>query len=97
MVGASADSVTMVEGEFDEVSEEVMADAIRFGHEAIKLQIAAQVALAEAVGKKETREYEAEDSDDALQQQIHDFAFKNVMTLPKRAVLNKTAVLLLAK
>ena len=43
MIGASEDSVTMVEGEFDEVSEEVMADAIRFGHEAIKNQIAARL------------------------------------------------------
>jgi polyribonucleotide nucleotidyltransferase len=84
MIGASADSVTMVEGEFDEVSEEVMADAIRFGHEAIKLQIAAQVALAEAVGKKETREYEAEDSDDALQQQIHDFAYQKCYDIAKK-------------
>jgi len=84
MIGASADSVTMVEGEFDEVSEEVMADAIRFGHEAIKLQIAAQVELAEAVGKKETREYEAEDSDDALQQKIHDFAYQKCYDIAKK-------------
>lgn len=84
MIGASADSVTMVEGEFDEVSEEVMADAIRFGHEAIKLQIAAQIELAEAVGKKETREYEAEDSDDVLQQKIHDFAYQKCYDIAKK-------------
>ena len=36
MVGASMDSVAMVEGEFDEISEEEMLDAIAFGHEAIK-------------------------------------------------------------
>ena len=84
MIGASADSVTMVEGEFDEVSEEVMADAIRFGHEAIKLQIAAQIELAEAVGKKETREYEAEDSDEALQQKIHDFAYQKCYDIAKK-------------
>ena len=83
MIGASADSVTMVEGEFDEVSEEVMADAIRFGHEAIKKQIAAQIELAEAVGKKETREYEAEDSDEALQQKIHDFAYQKCYDIAK--------------
>ena len=84
MIGASADSVTMVEGEFDEVSEEVMADAIRFGHEAIKLQIAAQIELAEAVGKKETREYETEDSDDALEQKIHDFAYQKCYDIAKK-------------
>ena len=50
MVGASESSVMMVEGEMDECSEEEMAEAIRFAHEAIKVQCAAQVALAEKVG-----------------------------------------------
>ena len=84
MIGASADSVTMVEGEFDEVSEEVMTDAIRFGHEAIKTQIAAQIELAEAVGKKEIRDYEAEDSDEELQQKIHDFAYQKCYDIAKQ-------------
>jgi len=84
MIGASADSVTMVEGEFDEVSEEVMTDAIRFGHEAIKKQIAAQIELAEAVGKKETREYESEDSDEELLQKVHDFAYQKCYDIAKR-------------
>jgi polyribonucleotide nucleotidyltransferase len=39
MVGASADSVMMVEGEMDECSEEEMADAIKFAHESIKIQM----------------------------------------------------------
>ena len=51
----------MVEGEMDEVSEEEMADAIKVAHEAIKVQCEAQVRLAEAFGKKETREYETEE------------------------------------
>ena len=41
MVGASYDSVSMVEGEFDEISEEDMTNAIKFGHDAIKNQIEA--------------------------------------------------------
>jgi polyribonucleotide nucleotidyltransferase len=48
----------MVEGEMDECSEEEMADAIKFAHESIKIQIEAQVRLAEAFGKKEVREYQ---------------------------------------
>ena len=70
MIGASRDSVAMVEGEFDEISEEEMLDAISFGHEAIKDQIKAQVALAEAFGKKETRSYEEEDHDETLEKAI---------------------------
>ena len=53
-----------------EISEEEMADAIKFAHEAIKVQCAAQVALAEAAGKKETREYEGEREDEELAQKI---------------------------
>ena len=47
IIGASADSVMMVEGEMDECSEEEMADAIKFAHEAIKDQIDAQIRLAD--------------------------------------------------
>lgn len=83
MVGASADSVMMVEGEMDECSEEEMADAIKFAHEAIKVQCAAQVALAEAVGKKETREYETAVSDEAIEKLAHDFAYQKVYDVAK--------------
>ncbi len=83
MIGASEDSVAMVEGEFNEISEEEMADAIRFGHEAIKKQIEAQVRLAEAVGKKETRTYEEEDHDEALEKQVHDFVYDKCYEIAK--------------
>ncbi|SFS52543.1 polyribonucleotide nucleotidyltransferase [Lutibacter maritimus] len=83
MVGASADSVMMVEGEMDECSEEEMADAIKFAHEAIKVQCAAQIALAEAVGKKETREYETAVTDETLEKLAHDFAYQKVYDIAK--------------
>ncbi|MBU2899534.1 polyribonucleotide nucleotidyltransferase [Maribacter dokdonensis] len=78
MIGASADSVMMVEGEMDEISEEEMTEAIKFAHEAIKVQCAAQVKLAEAFGKKEIREYEPEREDADLAQKIHDMAYDKV-------------------
>ncbi|MFD2566550.1 polyribonucleotide nucleotidyltransferase [Pseudotenacibaculum haliotis] len=84
MIGASADSVAMVEGEMDEVSEEEMADAIRFAHEAIKIQCEAQVKLAEAVGKKETREYEGEEENEELAQKIHDFTYQKCYDIAKQ-------------
>ena len=83
MVGASADSVMMVEGEMDEISEEEMADAIKAAHEAIKVQCAAQLRLAEAVGKKEVREYEPEDEDEALEQKIHDMVYDKTYAIAK--------------
>ena len=84
MVGASADSVMMVEGEMDECSEEEMADAIKFAHEAIKIQCEAQVKLAESFGKKETREYDVEASDESLAKQIHDAAYQKCYDIAKK-------------
>lgn len=86
MIGASQDSVAMVEGEFDEISEEEMLDAISFGHEAIKDQIKAQVALAEAFGKKETRSYEEEDHDENLEKAIHEKTYDAYYQVAKQGL-----------
>ncbi|AXT51039.1 polyribonucleotide nucleotidyltransferase [Aquimarina sp. BL5] len=83
MIGASADSVMMVEGEMDEISEEEMTEAIKFAHEAIKVQCAAQVKLAEAFGKKEVREYEPERNDEDLAKKVYDMAYDKVYAVAK--------------
>jgi polyribonucleotide nucleotidyltransferase len=86
MIGASEDSVAMVEGEFDEISEEEMLDAIAFGHEAIKDQIKAQIALVEAVGKKEIRSYDEEDKDDSLESEIHKYTYQKYYDIAKKGL-----------
>ena len=86
MIGASADSVAMVEGEFSEISEEEMVEAIAFGHEAIKNQIKAQEALVAEVGKKETREYEGEDQDAELEAHIHSLAYDRCYEIAKKGL-----------
>jgi len=68
----------------DEISEEEMADAIKFAHEAIKVQCAAQIRLAEAFGKKETREYEGEREDDELAAKINDFCYDKCYAIAKK-------------
>ncbi|RZS91993.1 polyribonucleotide nucleotidyltransferase [Aquimarina brevivitae] len=83
VIGASADSVMMVEGEMDEISEEEMVEAIKFAHEAIKVQCEAQIKLAEAFGKKETREYEPEREDEELAKKIHEMAYDKVYAVAK--------------
>jgi polyribonucleotide nucleotidyltransferase len=83
VIGASADSVMMVEGEMKEISEEEMVEAIKFAHDAIKVQCAAQLRLAEAFGKKEVREYEPEREDGDLAQKIHDMAYDKVYAIAK--------------
>ena len=84
MIGASADSVMMVEGEMDEISEEEMAEAIKFAHEAIKVQIAAQLRLAEAFGKKEVREYATAEKNEDLEKRIHDLAYDKCYAIAKK-------------
>ena len=86
MIGASQDSVSMVEGEFDEISEEEMLDAIAFGHEAIKAQIKAQVDLVTAVGKKEVRSYDEEDKDEALEKIVHEGTYRLYYDVAKKGL-----------
>ena len=83
VIGASADSVMMVEGEMLEISEEEMVEAIKFAHDAIKVQCAAQLRLAEAFGKKPVREYDSEREDEVLSQKISDMAYDKVYAIAK--------------
>tara|TARA_B100000963_G_scaffold350598_1_gene361059 strand:- start:7477 stop:9591 length:2115 start_codon:yes stop_codon:yes gene_type:complete len=89
MVGASHDSVSMVEGEFDEISEQEMTDAIKFGHEAIKNQIQAQTELVNEIGKKETREYDSGLDDEDLLKNIHDKCYEGCYEIAKKGLSKK--------
>lgn len=57
MVAATDDSINMVEGEMKEVSEEVMLEALKKAHEAIRILNGLQKELREAAGKP-TRQYD---------------------------------------
>ncbi len=83
VIGASAESVMMVEGEMKEISEEEMIEAIKFAHEAIKKQCEAQVKLAEAFGKKEVRTYDKEREDEELSKKVHDLTYDKVYAIAK--------------
>ena len=84
MIGASKDSVIMVEGEMEEVSEKEMVEAIKFAHEAIKDQIDAQERLSEKVGKSfPKREYCHETSDEALEKRIHEELYQKLYDIAK--------------
>ena len=83
IIGASHDSVMMVEGEMKEISEEEMVEAIKFAHEAIRVQCEAQHRLVEQVGKKEIREFEEAAKDDTLYQRIHELAYDKVYAVAK--------------
>ena len=78
VVAATLDNIMMVEGEMREVSEEVMLNAIKAAHEAIKPQCQAQLDLMEAVGKTVKREYCHEENDEELRQKVHDECYAKV-------------------
>jgi len=50
-IGGTKDTICMLEGEMQEISEAEMLDAIKFGHDAIKRLCALQDEIAAAVGK----------------------------------------------
>jgi polyribonucleotide nucleotidyltransferase len=84
IIAATASDVTMVEGEMHECSEAEMVEAIKIGHDAIKVQIAAQLKLAELNGgKKAFRDFDKVDENEELQKQVFDATaekFKAVAT-----------------
>ena len=90
IVGGSIDSVAMVEGEMNEVSEEEMLAAIAFAHEAIKVQCQAQMELAEMVGKLQKREYSHETHDDELRQKVYAATYDKALEVAKRGRANKS-------
>ena len=87
MVGASQDSVVMVEGEFDEISEEEMTDAIKFAHEEIKRQIDAQKKLVKQAGiSSEKREYDGAEEDQELESEISEKVYQKSYDIAKKGL-----------
>lgn len=76
IVGASANSIVMVEGEGKEVSEADLLEAIKVGHEAVQKHVEAQLKLVELCGgKRMWRNYPKPDSNPEIKEKIYS-AFK---------------------
>ncbi len=87
MVGATEDSVVMVEGEFDQISEEEMIEAIKFSHEEIIKQIKAQKDLAIKVGvSEEKREYTKATEDIDLEKKIEKEYYDKCYEIAKKGL-----------
>ncbi|SEP78864.1 polyribonucleotide nucleotidyltransferase [Flavobacterium urocaniciphilum] len=85
MIGASRDSVCMVEGEMKEISEAEMVEAIKFAHDAIKIQIDAQERLRAAIGAPAYREYEGEKEDEAIYAKVKAAAYDKIYAIAQEA------------
>ncbi|HEX9979773.1 MAG TPA: polyribonucleotide nucleotidyltransferase [Flavobacterium sp.] len=85
MIGASKDSIAMVEGEMKEISEKEMVEAIKFAHEAIKVQIAAQERLQAAAGKKEVRTYDEQRTDETIEAKVRELSYDKFYAIAQEA------------
>ncbi len=70
MIGATMDNILMVEGELKEVSEAEMIEALRVGHEAIKVHCRAQLEFAAELGVTAKREYSHEENDEEMKKKV---------------------------
>lgn len=77
-VAGTKDAVNMVEAGADEVPEEVMLEAIMFGHEEIKRLIAFQEEIVKAVGKEKI-EIALYELDADIEQQVRAFCEKEMI------------------
>jgi len=89
MVGASYDNIMMVEGEMDEVSEEVMLEAIKVAHEEIKKHCKIQDELAAELGVIK-REYNHETNDEALREKVKAETYDACYEVAKQQLTNKS-------
>lgn len=84
MVGATKDSIVMVEGEMKEITEAEMLEAINFAHTEIKKQVEAQERLAAKVGKSfPKREYNHENHDEAIREKVWKETYDKVYEVAK--------------
>ena len=91
IIAATIQDIMMVEGEANECSEHDIIEAIRIGHEAIKVQCHAQIEFAKKVGEKATvkRVVPEPASDDELKKIVDQFSRQRILDIAKGA-LDKT-------
>ena len=87
VIGASADSVAMVEGEMDEISEAEMVEAIKFAHDEIKNHCAVQLELTKAVGTETKREYSHENHDKELEDNVMAYCYDKFYAVAKKHLI----------
>nr|MBP7437229.1 polyribonucleotide nucleotidyltransferase [Bacteroidia bacterium] len=89
IVAGSKDSIVMVEGEMEQVSEEEMLEAIRFAHLAIVKQCEVQEELRQMAGSKPKRVYSHETNDEALRERMRKELYDQVYAIARSANPNK--------
>ena len=83
IIAATIKDIMMVEGEANECSEHDLIEAIRIGHDAIKVQCQAQIDLAKKVGAKATQKRVLAEapSDEDLKKVIDQFSRQRILEI----------------
>lgn len=90
MIAGTEKDVNMIEGQFDEVSEAEMVEAIKIGHAAIIEQCKFQLELAaEIPTANPKREYSHETHDEELLKRMHDFGFERLKEVARMGLADK--------
>ncbi len=90
IVAATIDNIMMVEGELKEVSEQVMLEAMKVAHNAIKLQCQAQLDLAaEVASANPKREYCHETNDEDMREAVSKYAYQPCYDIAAQGNPNK--------
>src|SRR6201985_2298003 len=78
IVAGSEHDINMVEAESKEIQEAELVEAIKFAHEAIKVQCFIQKELTKEVGKTEKRTYSTENRNNELEKAIYAATYDKV-------------------
>ncbi len=90
IVAATMDNVMMVEGEMEEAQEADLIEAIKVGHDAIKVQCQAQLDLKALVGEKAVVvPFEAPEEDEELKERVHDMVKDGILAVGEGALDKK--------
>ena len=85
MVAASEKNLVMVEGEAEECSEEDLVKALQLAHQAIQIEIKAQLDLRNAKGVTTKRDYTKPVQKPELQQKVTDYAKDKIYQISRAA------------
>ncbi len=83
LIAATEKNLMMVEGEASECSEDDLIRALEIAHDAIKVQIKAQLDLREKVGVKEKRDYKKPETNEELNEKVKAFTKDKIYQISK--------------
>ena len=89
MVGASADNISMVEGESKEVSEDEIVEALKVAHDEIKNLCDLQNNLLKKIGNVDNRDYSHENSNEEMEKDIREKTYDDLYKIAQEGISNK--------